>query len=120
MINFHIPEIADKPKIDAAFFNSNCRSDDYCFGNLFIWRNHFKTRVAFLGELPLVAFDDGPHNLARYLFPIGNGNKKEAIHILFEQPDARRPFTFAGVTDEMKMEIEELFPEKFSFELNRN
>lgn len=119
MIDFHAPELSDKPRFDAAFLSGNCQSDDYCFGNLYIWHGYYKTRVAYWGDLPLIAFDDGPHGAARYLFPIGKGDVKGAIRALSQEPDARRPFTLAGVTEKMKEQIEELFPECFTFQLER-
>ncbi|MFT9055685.1 MAG: phosphatidylglycerol lysyltransferase domain-containing protein [Ethanoligenens sp.] len=119
MIDFHAPELSDKTRVDAAFLTGNCRSDDYCFGNIYIWRAFYKTRIAFWDDMPLIAFDDGPNGAARYLFPLGDGNVKEALQALAREPDARRPFTLAGVTEDMKKQLEELFPGRFSFQLNR-
>lgn len=120
MIEFHAPELADKPLMDAVFLAGDCRSDDYCFGNLFIWRGYYKTRIAFWDGMPLISFENGPQGRARYLFPLGSGDVQGAIRALSREPGACRPFTLAGVTGEMKKRLEELFPDKFTFEINRD
>lgn len=122
MIDFHTPTLADKPLVDAVFLDGGCRSDDYCFGNIYIWRDFYKTRIAFFHGMPLIAFDDGPCGTARYLFPLGgnDADTKEALCVLSHEPDARIPFTLAGVTEEMKTRIETLFPGAFDFDPRRD
>lgn len=120
MIDFHAPELSDKPRLDATFLPGDCRSDDYCFGNIYIWRAYYKTQIAFWDEMPLIAINDGPHGAARYLFPLGKGDVKAALQALSREPNARRPFMLAGMTENMKAQLEELFPGRFSFQLERN
>lgn len=122
MIDFHAPTLADKSRMDAVFFAGDCRSDDYCFGNIYIWRSYYKTRIAFWRDMPLVAFDDGPGGTARYLFPLGGSDAdvKEALRMFSKEPDACLPFTLAGVTEEMKARLEALFPDTFEFEPRRD
>ncbi|ADU27009.1 DUF2156 domain-containing protein [Ethanoligenens harbinense] len=120
MIEFHAPELADKSRVDAAMLAGDCRSDDYCFGNLFIWRFYYKTRIAFWDGMTLISFEKDLQGRVRYLFPMGSGDVQGAIRALSREPDACRPFTLAGVTEEMKKRLQELFPGKFTFELNRD
>ncbi len=121
MLDFHVPKLEDKPFIDAAFRTGGClsRSDDYCFGNLYIWRAFYRTRIAYWDAMPLIAFDDEPGGRARYLYPLGDGDKQAALRALSQEPDARVPFTLAGVTEPMKAHLEALFPEKFDFHEER-
>lgn len=120
MIDFHIPELSDKSRVDAAFVSGDCRSDDYCFGNIYIWRTYYKTHIAFWGDMPLIALYNGPYGAARYLFPLGKGDAKAALQAMSKEPNARRPFTLVGMTEDMKAQLEELFPGRFSFQLERD
>lgn len=120
MIDFHVPELSDKSKVNAALVSGDCRSCDYCFGNIYIWRAYYKTHIAFWDDMPLIALFDGPYGTARYLFPLGKGDVKAALQAMSRESNARRPFTLAGMTGEMKAQLEELFPERFSFRLERN
>jgi hypothetical protein len=119
MIDFNEPVLSDKQRADAIFHATDYRANDYCFGNLFIWRKKSGVKIAFHEGFVLVRFErDG--NLM-YLYPAGSGDKADIIRELAQDAQQLgKPFRMACVTPAMRIELESLFPEKFNFITDRN
>lgn len=118
MLDFNEPVIADKDRADEILLNSDYRSSDYCFGNLFIWRGRFKLKIAFAEDLLAVKFEN--YGRTFYLFPAGKGDTERLLSEMCEDAHkSGKPFVMAGVTAGIRSRIEELFPGKFSFAEDR-
>lgn len=119
MIDFNEPVLADKQRADAIFYNSDYRACDYCFGNLFIWRKKYKTRIAFLNGFLLTNFEG--YGRKSYLFPAGKGDLKFALQELAKDAKGQgNEFSMACLTPSMCETLEELFPGKFNFVPDRS
>lgn len=118
MLDFNQPVLEDKAAVDAVFHAGLYRANDYCFGNIFVWRRRFKPAVAFANGSLLVKFELA--GKTAYLYPAG-GNVRESVRAVAE--DARKrgyPLRLAAVTKEMADELECLFPGKFQWESSRS
>lgn len=119
MIEFSEPELTDKSRVDAVFYKRCYRPNDYCFGNVYIWRKKFNVRIAFHnGNLLLKYFVDG---MPRYLFPAGTGDFRETIAEMAADAASHGDILrIASVTPEMGEMLAQIYPGKFEFHSNRD
>lgn len=118
MIDFQEPTLADKPKADAVFHAGAYRGNDYCFGNIFIWRRRFKPAVAFAGGSLLVRFLLGGR--PAYLYPAG-GDIPTAVRALSaDAAECGSRLRLAAVSKDMAHELEKIFPGAFEWTSNRS
>lgn len=103
---------------------SDNRATEFNFTVLFIWREIMNTKVARFRDFLLVRFIPQGAEAFLYIFPAGKGTAhelREAIEACMA--DAREqgtPFRMASVQQEQMEVLENLFPDKFSFEPVRN
>lgn len=119
MIKFRRLDIEDKTLVQKYTLNSNRRNCDLTFANLYSWRFLYFTEIAELDGFLLFRFylDGEPV----YMLPVGNGDLKTVIQELMSDAESRSvPFRMFGICKESCAEIEELFPGKFSFILERD
>ena len=119
-MDLHFEEVTlkDREWIDPLLTMSGRKSLDYNFTTAFVWRNIYNYHIAHMDDYFLLRAD--PQNPV-YQFPAGQGPVEPVILAL--QADAAR----AGVTlklnavlPEHKEKLEEAFPGKFSFDLDRD
>ena len=92
------------------------RGCEYNFVNLFIWG---KQHIAFKNNNVLIFSQFGTYKL--YLYPVGTGDKKNAVDILISDAEERKiPCRINGMTEDEKAFLEENYPDLFSYKLNRN
>lgn len=114
MLNFQKIEITDKKLIDNCLQNKMSRSCDYCFTNIYAWQERFKTVFAVFGDTLFVRFED--KNTIYYMFPIGKMPLAKAMKLLKnDAAECAVNLKIKGVCQEMWQQIQEEFPEKFSF-----
>lgn len=119
MIEFRQILLEDKEWIDKILASSDFRGAEYCFTNLFIWEEVFKSKIGRHKDFLL--FNSGVGEETRYLFPAGEGDLKEVISLLEADANERGvPFKMIGLPPEAKSRVEELFPGKYSFVPTRN
>jgi uncharacterized protein len=119
MIDFNEPVLSDKSRADEILHITDYRANDFCFGNLFIWRKKGNTKIAFHKGFLLVRFES--ENREYYLYPAGKGDKAEVIRELAGEASERgKAFVIACVTPAMKAELETNFPGRFNIIGNRN
>lgn len=114
MIDFNEFVLSDKKRFDYIFRSYDYRVNDYSFSNLFIWRKKNNIEIAEHNGFAVVRFENATK--AMYLYPIGAGDRAAVIRDM--QEDAKRsgkPFYMACVTNDMKAELEEVFPGKFEY-----
>jgi hypothetical protein len=118
MIEFRQIVLEDKEWIDNILACSDFRGAEYCFTNLFIWEEVFKSKIARHKDFLL--FTSGSGDETKYLFPPGKGDLKEAISLLEADANERGvPFKMIGLPPEAKSLVEELFPGMFTFKPTR-
>lgn len=114
MLDFHPITLADKPRADEILLAAPNMGCEYCFGTLFIWRNIYKTQIAFHGSMLTAKYvaEDG----VCYCCPVGEGDFAEMVELIVKdaEKDGNRT-VILGCSAEDKAKIESLFPGKFTF-----
>ena len=112
MLNFKEIEISDKPWMDNILHNENNLGCEYCFGNLFIWKDYFKSVVSKADENIFIFSNKGKG----YLYPTGKGDLEKAVLNLKSHAETNgRVFKMNGVDEEKKALLEKIFPGKFTY-----
>ena len=114
MLDFHPITLADKPKADRILMSTSNLGCEYCFGTLFVWRNIYKTQIAFHGGMLVAKYlvDD----TVCYGCPVGEGDFKEMLELIVADARAEGNKTvIAGCSAEEKQKTEQLFPGRFTF-----
>lgn len=114
MLDFHPVTIADKPMADEILLNAENMGCEYCFGTLFIWKNIYKTQIAFFNGMLIAKYqtEDG----VCYCSPAGKGDYEQAVRLILA--DAKQEGNSAvimGCSATEKELLEKLFPDKFVF-----
>lgn len=119
MIEFRQITLEDKEWIDNILACSDYRGAEYCFTNLFIWEEVFKSKIARHKDFLL--FTSGFGEETRYLYPPGSGDLREVIELLQSDANERGvPFKMIGLSPEAKVQLESLFPEAYTFKPTRD
>lgn len=120
MLTFKEIELTDKPLIDKYLEGNTYRASDFCFSNLFCWKDKFKTEFAVNENWLFVRFRDNVDRNS-YLMPFGKGNLPEAVQLIKEDAAGIGcKFQIRGLTQRMCDELEEAMPGAFAFKLNRS
>lgn len=116
MIDFHKPRLSEKEAYEEILFAAPPRGCEYSFANLNLWG---RQNIAFLHGC--VALFSHFYGKSVYPYPIGSGDKKAVIEAILHDAKMRGiPCRFAGMTDTDREELEELFPEKFTYRTDRD
>lgn len=117
MISFKEPELADREWMVECLSHALSLNCEYTFGNIYVWRTAYVTRVCHYKDFLLIRYGRG--NDVGYSPPIGTGDYKDACLQIFEDAKACgvKP-RFLGVTDIYRNLFELHFPGMFSYEYN--
>ena len=103
---------------------SDNRATEFNFTVLYIWRDIMHSRVCRVGDYLVVRFFPNGAPAPMYLFPQGRGTAEELKGVLEScMEDARQnghPFLMASVQNGHREILENLFPDRFTFEPNRD
>ena len=103
---------------------SDNRATEFNFTVLYIWRDIMHSRVCRVGDYLVVRFFPNGAPAPMYLFPSGRGTAEELKGVLEScMEDARQnghPFLMASVQNGHREILENLFPDRFTFEPNRD
>ena len=119
MIEFHKPQLTDKPWVDELLRRADHRGCEYNFTNLFVWSDAYDQRIARVGDF-LVTHLCGSLGCS-YIYPAGSGDIAPVLTAL-EQDAAERgvPFRLVCLTQPQIQELDTLFPGRFTFEADRD
>ncbi len=114
MLEFHPIKMQDKARAEKILFGTANMGCEYCFGTMFIWKDVYKTQIAFHGDMLTAKYytQDG----VNYCCPTGEGDFAEMVELIIE--DAHREGVkpmIGGCSLAEKQKLEELFPGKFTF-----
>ena len=116
--------LQDKEWIRQLLGYSDNRATEFNFTVLYIWRDIMHSRVCRVGDYLVVRFFPNGALAPMYLFPSGRGTEEELKGVLEScMEDARQnghPFLMASVQNGHKEILENLFPDRFTFEPNRD
>ena len=103
---------------------SDNQATEFNFTVLYIWRDIMRSKVCRVGDWLVVRFFPKGAPAPMYLFPQGRGTVEELKGVLEAcMEDARQngyPFLMASVQNNQKEILENLFPDRFEFEPNRD
>ena len=111
MIEFRPITLKDKPLYESYLFDGTERGCEYAFANLYMWGER---QIAVLHNHMLVL--SSYNNQMAYLYPVGNGDKKEVLDAIIE--DARERgivLQMMGMCGEKRQGLEEFYPGEFVF-----
>lgn len=119
MIEFHKPQLTDKPWVDELLRRADHRGCEYNFTNLFVWSDAYDQRIARVGDF-LVTHLCGALGCS-YIYPAGSGDIAPVLTTL-KQDAAERgvPFRLVCLTQPQIQELDTLFPGHFTFEADRD
>ena len=116
MMDFQRLTPAQKDQYNEILFSSGERGCEYSFANLYLWGHQ---KVAFVHGC--AAIFSHFHGKSVYPYPIGSGNRKAVIEAILHDAEVRGiPCRITGITPEDKLELEQLFPDRFLFCPNRD
>ena len=116
MISFERMDLHDKKAYDRMLMNCGERGCEYSFANKFLWG---RQKAAFLGDT-LVFFSQFDRR-SIYPFPIGSGDLKPALDVLIEDAHERGiPCYLSGMTKDDCDLLEQLYPGRFRFHIDRD
>ena len=116
MISFHRVCLEDKAQYDSILMTCPERGCEYSFANLFLWG---RQEIAFLDGC--VVFFSHFFGRSVYPYPIGSGDKRSALEaILADSRERGIPCRITNITEADKLELEDLFPGKFTIRSARD
>jgi len=119
MLNFTPVTINNKELLQIFFDKSEYRNCDFSFSNIFCWQNYYRTTFAIEDNFLFFHFETQGH--PGYLFPIGEGDLKNAVEKLETDAQERKiSFQIFSVTSKMFDLIEKIMPGEFIYQKNRN
>ena len=123
MLSFKKITIEDKEAITSYTYAGAYQNCDYAFANMCSWHFLYDSEYVISDGFLFIRFyieDKGSKRLA-YMYPVGNGNLKDAIDILGKDAEEMgRPLLILGITPESKENMEALFPSHFAYIKERN
>lgn len=111
--------ISDKEWADRFFKAENSRSADYNFGNIYMWDNTYRQKLASAGGrlITKLRYEEQPF----FAFPVGSGDVRPAIDAMEETAQRKGcPLAIRGVTEEQRALLESACPGRFVFTEDRD
>ena len=116
MIDFQRITLSQKEEYEKILFSCPPRGCEYSFANLNLWG---RQQVAFLHGC--VAFFSHFYGRSVYPYPIGSGDRRAVIEaILLDAKERGIPCRITGMTDADREELENWFPDTFTFRADRD
>lgn len=119
MLKFEYPEISDREWLTPKLSASGKIGSEWAFGTLYIWKNTYFSKVCRLDDGTLFCFGDP---LYTYNMPLCDKSRlREMIELMIANAaENGHPFHLWGVTEDQKEELEQMFPGRFQFKLDRD
>lgn len=121
MLEFRDIDISDKDRINSALRKSDFMGCEYSFANNMAWRRLSDSKIAFFKDFYISCAFSTEDGVPSFTFPAGSGDYKELFSELGSCAEALgMPLRINGVTDNLLPMFEELFPDRYSAELDRD
>ncbi|MDR3260732.1 MAG: phosphatidylglycerol lysyltransferase domain-containing protein [Tannerella sp.] len=118
MLPFKPVTVADREIITAYTYPSLFLNCDFSFANMCSWRFLYNSEFTVQNDFLLIRFDFEEKERKRkvYMFPVGNGDLRQAIGLLEKDSEAEgHPLCMLGITSDCKNKLETLFPDEFRY-----
>lgn len=120
-MDFKKIELSDREWMEKRFAESDFRTCDHSFRNLYIWRHSSNISVADKENMLLIKSSGWDNKQTLYTYPAGNGNLLLAIDTMIKDAKANRDeFVLRGIPAQEVEKIEKLMPGRFEFEEKRD
>lgn len=121
MLTFRDITLEDRPWICRALRQSDFPGCEYSFANNLAWCRAASSRIAQAGGFYLICAFDTPDGTPHFSFPAGTGDYASVFREMAAfAASMGKPLVITGVTTEMRPVLEQLFPETFSWENDRD
>ncbi|MDR1381316.1 MAG: phosphatidylglycerol lysyltransferase domain-containing protein [Tannerella sp.] len=117
-LSFRPITMEDREAITAFTLPGNALNCDYAFANMCSWRFLYDSEYAVRDGFLFVRFyvEEKGHRHLAYMLPVGDGDLKTAIGLLGGDAESMGyPLLILGVTPELKIKINTLFPDSFTY-----
>lgn len=116
MVTFKPITIEDRAIITSYTLKSNYRNCDFSFANMCSWRFLYDSEYAIANGFLLIRFWIEDKSRLAYMFPVGEGDLKQAICILEKDSLAHgHPLLILGMSPDAKELAENVFPHRFTY-----
>lgn len=120
-MNFSSIALKDKEIIDKYTKQKNYFLCEHCFTDIYIWRYRYSTKFCIENDFLFLRMKEPEEKKVFYLLPIGSGDLQKAICSIMEDAEKKGiPFIMISIPEELKSKVENLFPNMFDFEKNRD
>lgn len=117
MINWKEVELSDRDRINSLICASGCHSADYCFANLYIWREEYEPLITYKDNRLLV----GNPKWHMYAYPKGDGDVVPSIEMLLEEAHSHGDkLVIRGLTEKTLAEFNKHYEGKFEIHEDRD
>lgn len=121
MLEFRDIDISDKNKINSALRKSDFMGCEYSFANNMAWKRLSDSKIAFFKDFYLSCAFSTEDDIPSFVFPSGEGDYRELFSEMRSFSDSLgKPLRICGVTDNSLPLFEELFPQQYTAELDRD
>jgi hypothetical protein len=113
-ISFKFIKLEDRPILNPIVSQIPYQLCNYTFANMIIWSSTYSPVYTIIdGMLVIISQSEGKQY---FNFPLGNGDAKQVISKLLQYTKEKEiPFKMINITEEMKVFLEENYPDKFSY-----
>ena len=119
MLDFKPIIFEDREKIEEYFKYLEEPFCDFTFGNLFFWSVVENTEIAFSNNFLFIRFSDEEYFY--YAFPIGNGEIKNALNLIFENAKTNnKKIEFVCLNKNQAKILKEIFDSRIKINKNRD
>lgn len=119
MLSFKEFSVEDKDLIQSYILDKDRFNCDLSFTNLCSWKFLYQTKYAIVNGMLIIRFYIG-EQLA-YMMPIGDGNLKSTIQLMMNDAEnIGSNLIIIGLNEELKEEMERLFPNRFEYSTDRD
>jgi hypothetical protein len=119
MFSFKLIKLEDKAVIHPIVSQIPYQLCNFTFTNMIIWGGLYSPAYSIIDDMLVIVSQ--PQGKVYFNFPLGNGKIKPVIDKLIQYAKEREiPFKLLNITDEMKIFLEEHYPDKFIFSLSRD
>ena len=119
MFDFKFPSVEDRKWMHPILSQSGNMGSESAFGTLFLWSSAYFSEVCRYRDY-MILYSGGPFHT--YNMPIGGrGLPFDAIEAIIRDAGERGiPFKMWGITQDGVAELQEMYPDRFDFQLDRD
>ena len=118
MLEFEFPKIEDRKWVQPILTASGGMGSEYAFGTLYLWADTYFSKVSRYQDFLLRCSGGHYHT---YNIPVGGKDLKSAVEALVQDAKEKgNPFRMWGLTRENVEQFQQIWPDRFHYELDRD